>query len=122
MPLSEEEQRILQEIERNFYENDPNFVEAVSTTALYRHGVRNCKMAAAGFVVGLVILIATYASLPIAAFVGFATMLVSAVFFVRNARRIGSAGLRDVADSHKARKVNSSLGDVRKRFRRPPSD
>ena len=37
MPLSEDEQRILQEIERNFYDSDPAFAREVSTTTLYRH-------------------------------------------------------------------------------------
>ena len=50
MPLSEEEQRILSEIERRFYASDPKTAHQLSTTTLYRHAGRNCKWAAAGFV------------------------------------------------------------------------
>ena len=42
VPLSEDEQRILHEIERRFYESDPAFASQVSQTTLYRHAGRNC--------------------------------------------------------------------------------
>ena len=51
MPLSEDEQRILQEIEAQFYANDPQLAQQVSETTLYRHASRNIKWAALGFVV-----------------------------------------------------------------------
>src|SRR5581483_5663715 len=56
MPLSEDEQRILQEIEAQFYANDPHLAQQVSETTLYRHSARNIKWAALGFVVGFVVL------------------------------------------------------------------
>ena len=37
MPLSEDEQRILHQIEQQFYESDPAFAQQVSQTTLYRH-------------------------------------------------------------------------------------
>src|SRR5882762_5287803 len=48
MPLSEDEQRILQEIEAQFYANDPQLAQQVSETTLYRHASRNIKWAALG--------------------------------------------------------------------------
>ncbi len=57
MPLSEDEQRILQEIEAQFYANDPQLAQQVSETTLYRHASRNIKWAALGFVVGFVVLL-----------------------------------------------------------------
>ena len=57
MPLSEDEQRILQEIEAQFYANDPQLAQQVSETTLYRHASRNIKWSALGFVVGFVVLL-----------------------------------------------------------------
>ncbi len=43
MPLSEDEQRILKEIEANLTETDPRLVQEVSETTLYRHSARAIK-------------------------------------------------------------------------------
>src|SRR5439155_4263973 len=61
MPLSEDEQRILQEIEAQFYANDPQLAQQVSETTLYRHASRNIKWAALGFVVGFIVLLTSFA-------------------------------------------------------------
>jgi len=53
VPLSEDEQRILHEIEQQFYATDPAFAREVGTTTLYRHAFRNLKLAGAGFMAGL---------------------------------------------------------------------
>ena len=57
MPLSEEELRILQEIEANLTATDPALVQQVSETTLYRHAARSIKWAVFGFVAGLVLLV-----------------------------------------------------------------
>ena len=75
MPLSEDEQRILQEIEAQFYANDPQLAQQVSETTLYRHASRNIKWAALGFVVGFVVLLTSFASSLFFGFVGFLAML-----------------------------------------------
>ena len=59
MPLSEDEQRILNQIEQQFYESDPAFAQQVSQTTLYRHTFGRVKWGILGFVVGLAFLIAT---------------------------------------------------------------
>ena len=53
MPLSEHEQRILEEIERRLAEEDPRLVDQVSRTSLYTHLARRIKLGAAVGVVGL---------------------------------------------------------------------
>ena len=120
MPLSEDEQRILSEIERRFYESDPKTAHQLSTTTLYRHAGRNCKWAALGFVVGLVFLLATFASSPILGVLGFAIMLVSAILFERNLRKMGRASWRDFTEAMRSR--GGPFGDtgkkLRERFRR----
>ncbi len=123
MPLSEDEQRILHEIERSFYEHDPEFARGVSETSLYRHAGRNCKWSALGFAAGLVLLVASFASNRIVGFVGFLLMLGSTLVFERNLRKMGRAGWQDVARTVRERGFPDVLGDTRRklreRFKRP---
>ena len=60
MPLSDEEQQILKEIEAQLNETDPGLVEQVSRTTLYRHAARMIRWSAFGVLVGLVLLIVTF--------------------------------------------------------------
>jgi hypothetical protein len=122
VPLSEDEERILQEIAQQFYESDPAFAREVGSTTLYTLALRNLKWATLGFVVGLVLLIATLSVSPIAAFGGFVFLLASALVFERNARRLGKAGLEQVTKSVRAAGLREKFGDtgrkMRERFRR----
>lgn len=117
LPLSEEEQRILHEIERSFYEHDPAFAKGVSETSLYRHAGRNCKWAALGLFAGLVILLASFASNRYLGFVGFLLMLGSALVFEANLRKMGRAGWKDVSRTVREHGFPSVLGDTRQRLR-----
>src|SRR4051812_38632611 len=81
VPLSENEQRILHEIERSFYENDPAFAREVRSASLFRHAGRNCKWAALGFVAGLALLLVSFASSLFLGVAGFLIMLACAFVF-----------------------------------------
>ncbi|MFN2606515.1 MAG: DUF3040 domain-containing protein [Acidimicrobiales bacterium] len=122
MPLSEDEQRILHEIEQQFYESDPAFAREVGKTTLYRHAGRNLKWAAAGFFVGFAVLLVAFASSLVLGFAGFLVMLGSAIVFLRNLRKMGRAGWRQVSDSMKTHNFREAMGDagkrIRKRFKR----
>ncbi|HEX3393484.1 MAG TPA: DUF3040 domain-containing protein [Acidimicrobiales bacterium] len=118
MPLSEDEQRILHEIEQSFYESDPAFAREVGKTTLYRHAGRNLKWATLGFVCGFVLLLVAFASSLILGFAGFLVMLGSAVVFERNLRKMGRAGWRQVSDTMKTHNLRESMGDAGKRIRR----
>ena len=50
MPLSEDEQRILTEIEDHLYESDTALAREVAQTTIYTHAFRNLKWAALLFV------------------------------------------------------------------------
>jgi hypothetical protein len=122
VPLSEDEERILKDIEREFYENDPAFAREVGETTLYRHAWRNIKLSLVGFVVGLAALVL---ALPVwyLAFGGFLVMLACALVIERNARKMGRAGLESVTKTIKAgnglREVlGSSSEKMRERFKR----
>ena len=103
MPLSEHEQRILAELEESLVRHDPKFAERVRSEAVYPHASRNCKLAVVGFVVGLVILVALYSGSVAAGLAGVVVMFVSAVFFERNLRRLGTTGWHDIVRSRRDR-------------------
>ncbi|MEA3077080.1 MAG: hypothetical protein QOF60_1988 [Actinomycetota bacterium] len=120
MPLSEDEQRILQEIERNFYDSDPAFAREVSTTTLYRHAGRNLKWAGVGFVAGLVVLILGFTQSVLLGFVGFLVMVGCAFLFYLNAAKMGRAGLQSVSQrtGNITEIVSRRSQRMRERFRR----
>jgi sulfite exporter TauE/SafE len=122
VPLSEDEQRILQEIERNFYESDPSFAREVSARTLYRHAGRNLKWAAVGVVVGFVVLVSSFTSSLALGFAGFLVMLASAFLFERNQRKVGRAGWQQLTRSARAGSLSGRLASpgqrLRDRFRR----
>ncbi|MBW3651233.1 MAG: DUF3040 domain-containing protein [Actinobacteria bacterium] len=120
MPLSEDEQRILQEIERNFYDSDPAFAREVSTKTLYRHAGRNLKWAGVGFALGLVVLILGFTQSVLLGFLGFLIMVGCAFLFYLNAAKMGRAGLQSV--SQRTGNISEMFGrrsqNLRERFRR----
>lgn len=123
MPLSEDEERILKDIEREFYENDPAFAREVGETTLYRHAWRNIKLSLVGFVFGLGVLVFALSMSYLFAFGGFLIMLACALVIERNARKMGRAGLESVTNTIKAgnglREVlGSSSEKMRERFKR----
>ncbi|MEW6476396.1 MAG: DUF3040 domain-containing protein [Actinomycetota bacterium] len=119
MPLSEDEQRILQEIEAQFYANDPQLAQQVSETTLYRHASRNIKWAALGFVVGFVVLLTSFASSLFFGFIGFLAMLGCAFVIVSNLRKMGKAGLESITASMRGKRLKSFFGDAGKNIRKP---
>lgn len=80
MPLSEEELRLLEQMERALVAEDPKFASALRGTAIRRHARRRALVAGGVFVLGVVVLM-TGAVLAetIIAVVGFVVMLGSAV-------------------------------------------
>jgi hypothetical protein len=120
VPLSDEEQRILSEIERRFYASDPKTAHQLSTTTLYKHAGRNCKWAGVGFVLGLALLLVSFASSLFLGAAGFLVMLGSAFVFERNLRKMGRASWHEMTEAMRAR--GGPLGDtskkLRERFRR----
>jgi hypothetical protein len=118
VPLSEDEQRILHEIEQQFYESDPAFARGVGKTTLYRHAGRNLKWAALGFFAGFVLLVGAFATWLFLGFVGFAVMLACAFIFERNLRKMGRAGLKQVTGNLKTTQVREQFGDVGKRLKK----
>jgi len=122
VPLSEDEQRILQEIEQQLYASDPELAREVSSTTVYRHAGRNLKWAALGFAAGVVLMVVSLVSFEgsyqvLGPFVGFLVMLAAALFFQRNLYKIGRAGRQQWLDSMRASGVKDYFGSASRRVR-----
>ncbi len=107
MALSDDEQRILRQIEQEL-QNDSKFAQAVSPSGLYTHSVRTVRWAVVGLVICLVVLIGLLPVHFLAAFAVFLVMLALVTVIERNARAMGKAGIQDVAGA--IRKARSSVG------------
>lgn len=107
MALSDDEQRILRQIEQEL-QNDSKFAQAVSPSGLYTHSVRTVRWAVVGLVAGLACLVALLQVHFLAAFAVFLFMLALVAVIERNARAMGKAGIQDVAGA--IRKARSSVG------------
>jgi hypothetical protein len=89
--LSDHEQRILDEIERNLAAEDPDFVRHVSQTRHGRDAARVLRLCILGLVVGLGLLVLNYVSLAFGV-VGFLVMLASAFGIATSVRELTSHG------------------------------
>jgi len=81
VPLSEHEQRLLDQIERALYAEDPKFAASYRATDLRKHYRRRIVRCAILFVLGVLLLMSGVISKEIAIGVlGFVVMLVALVF------------------------------------------
>lgn len=79
VPLSEEELRLLEQMERALVEEDPKLASTLRGTAFRRAARRRAIIAIACFVIGVVVLMTgAVASIPVVGVVGFVIMLASA--------------------------------------------
>ncbi|MCC9308782.1 DUF3040 domain-containing protein [Kitasatospora sp. RB6PN24] len=90
MPLSEHEQRLLDQMERALYAEDPKFASALEGTGLRTYTRRRVYLAAAGFALGVGLLMGGMIAQPQyiwLSVVGFLVMLGCAVLAVAGWRR-----------------------------------
>jgi hypothetical protein len=118
VPLNENEERILAEIERQFHASDPESAKRIGSTTLQRYLARNCKWAAFGFVAGLIILLAAFASSWLLGIFGFLIMVASAVILIQNLHKMSRLGLEQMSRSLNARSLNQAVEDFSRRLRR----
>ena len=96
MPLSEHEQRLLDEIERALYAEDPKFASSVRQTDLASHLKRRIRRAALLLVAGAGALVAGAATrIVLLGVAGFVIMLVAALVIGRSAQRLANRGRPD---------------------------
>jgi hypothetical protein len=114
VPLSEEEQRILHEMEQKLYENDRGFVNRARTP--HSFASRSLRWSVAIFSVGLAVLILSFRSSLLLATFGFLVMLLASLLFERSLRQtFGTKS--DGSAAGKSRPLSDELLDLGKRFR-----
>ncbi|WP_448317656.1 DUF3040 domain-containing protein [Streptomyces sp. CO7] len=88
MPLSEHEQRMLEQMERALYAEDPKFATALEGSGLRTYTRRRVYQAVAGFLVGIALLMTGMVAQQIwIGVVGFLVMLGCAVLAVTGWRK-----------------------------------
>jgi hypothetical protein len=98
VPLSEHEQRMLEQMERALYAEDPKFATALEGSGLRTYTRRRVYQAVAGFLVGIALLMAgMVAQLIWVSVVGFLVMLGCAVLAVTGWRKAPKAGEQQAA-------------------------
>ena len=118
VPLSEHEQRMLDEIESALYAEDPKFASSVTKQRVGRPTARRRLIASLGFVVGLALLVGglmvdvKVGGFPILSFIGFLVMFGAAAFGL-----LGSGGAAP-ADAAGPRRGGSSSGAGKSSFSR----
>ena len=116
MPLSEHEQRVLEEIERRLHEEDPRFARQVARRPRLSDAGR-LKLAIALFIAGLLVLIAFFMTrallLGVAAFGAMVTGIVLAA---------GAVGGMDGLRRDRGRRLSRALSEweirTKRRYRR----
>lgn len=121
MPLSEHEQRLLDQIERALYAEDPKFASTVRGGRMRRPTKRRRVQGVALFAIGLVLLVVGVAlpalwlgSFPVLSVVGFLVMLGGAVLAVTSVGAGSQAAPAKDAEPDK----NRFTGRMEERFRR----
>ena len=117
MPLSENEQQILRQIEEDLSASDPKLVQQVSDTTLYRHTARLIKWSAVGFFAGLLLMVFTFTTTLVLGVVGFLVMLGCALVIERNVRKLGRSGFDSLTGSMRTGALKRMLDDAERRMR-----
>lgn len=93
MPLSDHEQRILEEIERRLVADDPKFAREVSAGGEEGAALRKVKRAVVGFVLGFFLLIASLLFvpdlLPVFGTAAFIVMVACAAMIASGIKQVG---------------------------------
>ena len=121
MPLSEHEQRLLEQIERALYAEDPKFASTVRGAKMRRPTRRRRLQGAALFLLGLVLLVVGVVvplrafEVPVISVFGFLVMFGGAVIAILGGRRRGGPGGQESAASGSRSTFAKRMED---RFRR----
>ncbi|MCX4980367.1 DUF3040 domain-containing protein [Streptomyces sp. NBC_01077] len=114
MPLSEHEQRMLEQMERALYAEDPKFATALEGSGLRTYTRRRVYQAVAGFLVGIALLMAGMVAQQIwISVVGFLVMLGCAVLAVTGWRKAPKPG-----EQQQATRSGTTAGGRQTRQRR----
>ncbi len=113
MPLSEHEQRQLEQIERALYAEDPKFAQAVRAKDPRVHYKRRIVYAAIGFLLGVGLLLAGVVSkLTVVGVAGFVVMLACSMWALSSWRHMsgGATAGRGPARERRERRAKPPAG------------
>jgi hypothetical protein len=117
MPLSEEEQRILHEMEEKLYQHDRAFADRVSTRSQHRPHGRTGRGWVVVFVAGFVLLLVEFGSSVLLGSLGFLIMLAATMAFVHQARHADSPGFGGLIGGSRRSGVGDEWSEMRRRLR-----
>jgi hypothetical protein len=118
VPLSEEEQRILHEMEQKLFEHDRGFASRVRPKGSRSLAGRSMRWSVVIFVMGFVVLLVSFRSSTLIATFGFLVMLVAALLFERSARLVfGRAEAAATRGKTRPRAFSEELSMIGRRLR-----
>jgi len=118
VPLSEEEQRILQEMEQKLYENDRSFVDRVRSEGPRSAAARSIRWSVAVFLAGLAVLLLAFRTSLLLGTFGFVVMLCGSLIFERSARQYFGGRSSDPAGQQpRQRAAGGELSIIGRRLR-----
>jgi len=123
VPLSEHEQRMLEQMERALYAEDPKFATALEGSGLRTYTRRRVYQAVAGFLVGIALLMAGMVAQQVwLSVVGFLVMLGCAVLAVTGWRKAPKPGEQPTGGGapgrHQPRSRRSVMDRIEQRWQR----
>lgn len=114
MSLSDDEQRILNEMEAQLAESDPRLVDDVTSTTVYTAAFKNIKWSLLLLVVGVVVMIFTLSTSFLLAAVGFLIMLAAALILEKSLTKLGKVGLNQMMQSSQSGSLGKILNSIKK--------
>jgi hypothetical protein len=122
VPLSEHEQRLLDQIERALYQEDPKFASTVRATDLRTHMRRRLRRAALVLVLGFALLLTGVVTQQyIVGIAGFVVMVGALLLAMTCWKRLGQPGQPDLHVAGGPERPRSPKGSGGSRRVRPPS-
>jgi hypothetical protein len=119
--LSNEEQRLLEQMEQALAADDPKLANALRGTGMRRLRRRRAVLAGLGFLAGMAALVAGMDTVPIVSILGFVVMLAAAVLAITSWQQVGG----DAARSGQPRRTPSDspfMDKLDERWRRGHDD
>lgn len=122
MALSDEEQRLLEQMEAALTADDPKLASALRGTRSRKVHRRRAALAGLGFLVGIAALIAGIETSPLVSILGFVVMLVSSIVLLTSWQRSGAAVGHGGQQHHRPTADSAFMDKLEERWRRQGDD
>jgi|GEM_PF-6770851 len=102
MPLSNKEQKILDEIEKGLVHLDPEFVKEIDSSALYRNVISSLKIPLSLTGLGFIFMITMLFVNPWLSVIGLVLVFSSSLRLEKSLRIMSKTGFQDISQSIKS--------------------